>query len=386
MIGTLALAVAGLQVDGARPIDVALSSRSDVVALASRDGSVHILDAATGASHEGRRAPAKIPGAWVVAVEPEGNVVAILDRSGGVHLWSWREDEAPEVAHRLAIEPRTGEWAFGATLEFAPRGGRLLVGVAGEGASLLHRDGTPVRDDGRILRTGERLGGHFFEAPLAWSGDGTRFAALLNSGPAVFDAERGRRLGASFDVGETELRAIALDAKGQRLFVSGEAVTLIQFEVETGRRVWTSHLKPPDFGMHLFGVSSIDVSSLALSPDERLLACATSSASHAALLDARDGRHLWLGGMHGGRMGEPRLLAWSRDGKRLFHTYASGGMALVEVQINRLGGRFLGAREIVHERGAAPVFDERGLGVRITGGAVLAFDGDAGKVLWKRTL
>ena len=85
-------------------------------------------------------------------------------------------------------------------------------------------------------------------------------------------------------------------------------------------------------------------------------------------------------------MGEPRLLAWSRDGKRLFHTYASGGMALVEVQINRLGGRFLGAREIVHERGAAPVFDERGLGVRITGGAVLAFDGDAGKVLWKRTL
>ncbi|MEM1448060.1 MAG: hypothetical protein AAGI22_03060 [Planctomycetota bacterium] len=197
MIGTLALALAGLQVDGAWPIDVALSSRSDVV--------------------------------------------AILDRSGGVHLWAWRDDEAPEVARRC-------------------------------------------------------------------------FA-------------------------ETERRSATTVGASTRRSMS-----------------------------------------------ERRSCARSSSASHAALLDAGEGRHLWLGDMHGGRMGEPRLLAWSRDGERLFHTYASGVMALVEVRINRLGGRFLGAKETVHERGAAPVVTERGLGVRITGEAVLAFDGDAGKVLWKWTL
>jgi len=328
----------------------------------------------------------RIEGASGIDVDPKGERVVILDLTGRVYLWKPREQAAPVEVAKIAPSESMGKGysRFGASLRFSPSGERIAVGVHGGQVLLLDGNGAPIGGAPEILAEDERLGGIWFDAPLAWSGDGRRLAALTTDGPVLFDASSAERVDVTFDTGGIELRSIALDATGERLAVGGAALTFGSFSTSDGSRTWWGPLNCDGSLIADFGLEErLSVAGLAFSPDGRHLACSTAEHSHAAIVAASTGERVWLGEFHGGRMGEPRELLWSPSSRRLYHTFACGGMPLVRTvcDVNEAGGTTYA--ELRGERTCLPEPGFEGLGVSTDGELVLGIDLDSGEERWR---
>ncbi|MEM6674939.1 MAG: WD40 repeat domain-containing protein [Planctomycetota bacterium] len=367
--------------DKAWAVDVAAAEAADVVVIAASDGTLRMVQARTGGPCADRPEPLPHAGAWAVDVAPGGDVVAILDRDGDVHLWRWRGDDGvKQVAHVDASESGAGERGhrFGAFLAFSSTGQRLAVGVAEGGAVLLDLEGNE-------LASVESLGGTWFDAPLAWSRNGARLAALTSDGPVVMNARNGQRLDATYAFEIESPRSIALDAKGERVSVGGCPVRVQTFDAASGELLWTGEIDGESMDFPLLPSEKVSVAGIAYSPDDRRLACTTAETSYGAVLDARTGDFLGVGQWHGGRMGEPRTITWVPGEDAFFHNYASGGMPLARLEFARDGERW-SVTEEAPERAATPDAGLEGIGVHAVGYDVRAFDLVSGQKLWRLEL
>jgi WD40 repeat protein len=349
-------------------------------------GGLHFLDARSGKRVEDFPGNVRVEGASWVDVDPSGERVVTLDLSGRVKLWSPRKQASPvEVAKITPSESMgMGSWSFGAFLRFSPPGDRIAVGVHGGQVLLLDAKGAPVAEALEILAENERLGGIWFDAPLAWSGNGTRLGALTTDGPVLFDASSAERVNVMFDTNGIQLRSIALDGRGERLAVGGAALTFGSFSTADGSRTWWGRLDCAGSEIAGFGLEeSLSVAGLAFSPDGEHLACSTAESSHAAIVNASTGKKAWLGGFHGGRMGEPRELLWSPNSHRLYHTFANGGMPLVRTdrEVSETGKTVYA--ELSGERTCLPEPGFEGLGVTTDGKLVIGIDVDSAEVRWR---
>ena len=73
------------------------------------------------------------------------------------------------------------------------------------------------------------------------------------------------------------------------------------------------------------------IGAIAYAPGGRRLACSTNFEVFAVVFDLETGEQVWTSEDLGSRIGEPMLLRWSPDGRRLWSAFASGVMELSAV-------------------------------------------------------
>jgi WD40 repeat protein len=366
-------------------VRVVAADAAPVVVVLDQSGGLHVLDSRSGNREDSSLGNIRVEEANWIDVDPTGERVVTLDRSGRVLLWHPHERADPVEVGKITPSKSMGmaAWPFGAFLQFSPTGERIAVGVHGGQTLLFDGEGTPIHDSPEILAEGERLGGSWFDAPLAWSGDGRWLASLTTDGPVLFDASVGKRVDLSFDTGGVQLRSIALDVSGEHLAVGGEMLMLGSFSTADGSRTWWGPLSCEGSEIAMFGTEHLSVAGLAFSPDGEHLACSTAASSHAAIVAASTGKTEWTGAFHGGRMGEPRTLLWSPNSHRLYHTYANGGMPLFRTECEGNEAGTTTYAELPGESVCLPEQGFDGIGVTTDREFVIGIHLDSGEERWR---
>lgn len=306
------------------------------------------------------------------SLRPTGSPIAVLAFDHRLFLWTPAAERVEARAPRLVAtvpgkpERPEGGWGFGAFLAFSSTGERLLAGAGEGGAVLLDAAGVTIA-------TASSLGGSWFFAPLAWSADGTRFAAAEGTTVRVFEARTGKALDAQVPPSKERVKCVALTSNGARLAIGTDEGYIREFDLATGALRWESELVDPWLGPG----GGTRVGALGYSPDGAWLAATSEASIHGALYDPATGRQRWMGEFRGGRMGEPAGIAWAPDGRSWYLAYVWGVMPIGRVRVGD---------EVTEEsllRGSLPELGPRGLAVTVTGGQVVAFTTDPSRPTWK---
>ncbi len=322
-----------LGLDEEWPADFAISATEPIVVVAGSEGTLLALSAYDG-SELVRWSPG--PGSelqpWSVAVSPTGRTVALLSHDQRVYLWSPSSAAAPRHVATLPDGPgrEVEGWTFGSFLEFSSTGEHILVGIGEVGALLLDAEG-------RTLLTLAKLGGTMFQAPLAWSRDGRRFAAAVGTNVQVYDAATTAPLDVTLPQTRETVQSLALDATGSRLAVGTLGATVLELDLATGALRWQASYSD-ELARRGSLYTHMGIQMLAYSPDGDWLAATTGSEVRGLVIEADSGRLHWLSEFHGARIGgEPAAIDWDLYSRDWTFGHVSGVMPLHRVQIR--GGR-----------------------------------------------
>lgn len=372
-----------------KPVSVAFSPNGAVLAAGFKDGTVRLLDVATGgvvAELSGHRL-----GVRSVAFSPDGTTVASGSEDGTVKLW--------DAARRVALKTLSGHTGVVTSVSFRTDGKAVVSGsygdvrvwdvatglvtatLTGGNTSLfssisLSPDGSTIASgstkDGEILlwdvytRNAVNLGDHEeVGRSVSFSPNGKTLATSSSRGSAkLWDAKTGRLL-RSFGLRDFGIRVVAISPDGFTLAAGSSDNSVSLFNVVSGEQI--GYVKPNGKGQMLSlafspdgetlaagqpnGVTLWDVAggsdasprvisdliyditwiwSLAYSPDGKVIAAGDGSGK-ATLLDASSLTHIATLGTH--NSGEVKGLSFSPDGRTLAvaHGNVQEGIALWDV-------------------------------------------------------
>jgi WD40 repeat protein len=224
--------------------------------------------------------------------------VRIWDLKTGKVLRSWKP-------------PKTTGWAYLHTVAFSPDGKRLAVAAAAYECELFVHD----TETGKLIWQKRTLGASHI--CLAFSPDGKRlvctgdFSDRKNHDLNVFRAEDGK-LERGFYSPKTpalsEEVPITFAPDGKTVVANSAAGRVTLWDIETGKAQPEVHIDP----------EHLEISSLAMSPDGKVLAVGTRKSLF--LFDLKDGKRLRVlserkKALVDWRKGEPLLIRFSPDGK-----------------------------------------------------------------------
>lgn len=359
----------------------ALALDAPVVATLSARGNVSILDAKTGAVHEKFERSISVKSPSELAISPRGDLIAVLDTAARVHLVDWASDEPALVLDLMPEgEARGKRGRFADRVEFAPQGERLVASSRESGAVLFDRSGNE-------LARCERLGGAWFDAPWAWSGNGERLAILSADGVRLLEGSSGDLIDVEFELGSLSARAVDLDHGGERIAVGGKSHTLWLFD-DRGVELWRRVIKFPSDPFLDLNAAKKSLARVEFSPNEQMIAVTTASSSAAAIVATEDGGQFAEGLFRGGRMGEPRGITWSEDSTRIYHAFISGALGVFSIEVERKEGELVAAPEKPFEvepgHASLPTRGWNGHGLQLTQRKLVLLDLRTGKSVWKR--
>ncbi len=296
-------------------------------------------------------------GCYGLAISPDGQHLAALDRDRRVTLWDLTKGELiREVA-------RTRELTSGnKPLTFDPNGRKLAV---------LMGFRKPV--ECFEVPTGKRLFAikcsefPYFENGPAFSRDGRYLSAAGWTG--VWDAETGKEVWRTPKINRDADRAVGflkIDDQSTVLVAGGDSRYLRFWDFKTGREI---HPQPGHRGR-------LGVNSVALSPDGRLIGSCSSGDCRVRVRDAQTGELLHE--MYPADM--PGSVTWSPDGRHLYSTGSTSGFGRGGSYFH-IWNPLTGEEEArVQVNGGHPVCSPDGKTVALSGGeSILLVDADTGQ-------
>ena len=311
-----------IDTDGSEPSDVAFDATGNLLGITSEDGSVRVVDPATGITlhtlprGDGSRAAGpsfSADGSLFAAAWPE-------EAGGLVRVLSLRTSDVREVRSLPGAQATS----------FAPEGTRLAVAMSDEAASRV----IDVETGETVLRLAGHTPGSFGVSGVAWSPDGRAIATSADDGSArVFDAATGTQ---------------RIVIPGHGAFVSAvdwspDSVRLATSSSDGTARIW-SLLEggPRELATLSAQYTRKGVTDISFSPDGTRLVTAERSRSSAII---------WNVGLDGGaEVGNLPSVAFhynaarfSQEGRYLFTTGAGGSVEVWNARtlapVRTLGGR-----------------------------------------------
>jgi WD40 repeat protein len=250
--------------DGSGSVNsVAFSPRGDTVAGGGSDGTVLLWNRSTA-----RGTPLRNPAAGPVrsvAFSPDGRTLAAAG-AGGVVLWD-------VVDHRQLGPPLRAAAGFLYSAAFSPDG-RTIAATDSNGTVVMWNAATHHR----LARVLTGAGG--FDS-LAFSPDG-RYLAAGGAGPTtLWELGRGRPPGERLSIRQGTVYSVAFSPRGHMLAAGGADRTVALWTYPPSRR---------------YGVPLVDsakpVKSVAVSPDDRLIASTGGPGGSVVLTDPVAGRRV----------------------------------------------------------------------------------------------
>lgn len=234
-----------------------------------------------------------------IAFNPSGELLALGDTSGLIHLWDWQNEELIGEFENLSGSP--------AGLAFSSDGSLLAAGAVDSGSSLIIT---------WQVETGELIGRAAFEGEelfgLGFSRSGTTVACAMGTHVAVWDPESSEApLSLNPIPGVEDYTALDYSPDGSYLAAGGEN-GLVVWDAETYGV--TSQPLPGQ-------TSSIHIQSLEFSPDSEMIA-AGSPNQQVSLWDPISGRQIGpqLEGKSRQSTDAPYMVSFSADGNTLVST------------------------------------------------------------------
>jgi eukaryotic-like serine/threonine-protein kinase len=254
-----------------------------------------------------------------VAVSPEGELLALADRSGSVTLW--------DIAARkqVATLPEAGQPK--GPLAFSPHA-RLLASTG--------RDGVVKLWDARTLTEVAQLRHGGVLSSLAFSADGRRLATYTEGGRvSLWDVPTANLItNLPAPLGDDLAGRIVVSADGRLLAYGGYASNLRLVDTTTGEEK-----------LNVAAHQDLGITALAISPDDSFLAVGTGYAhTTIGLWDVKTGSQVACLTNHTGWVWD---LAFSPDGKTLASASADQTIRLWDVRLKQPAAVLRGCRSEV---------------------------------------
>lgn len=350
-------------------IECEIANRAGLIVLGDAAGYLRSLNQQTGELIS--KSPNLGSSVWELTVDPEGQYAFALTWSGELHRWKLTGNE--RVKKWRALPEHLGDrefgWPFGALLEFAPQGKRLLVAGRRRGAALMDASGEKIKTwDGSF--------GGYFGVQMAWSFDGGICAGIRDGRVLYFSGETGEELAPL--VPQTEASySISFGPRGERMAIGFAEGRLEVWSLTQAELLYEAHcIDPLDM--------QDPVRVIRFSPNGERIAFSTADSIFLQVVETESGRELWNSGHCGGRMGEIAEISWSPDSDSLWHSYDGGVMWLYHVVIGDLIDEAQTGRGLGVGRARPPFISNTGKAVFSYFKGFALADSASAQVLWCR--
>ncbi len=215
------------------PTTLALSPSGKVVAVATSDGTIRLLNLQTG--EEIRKHKATEGDIDSIEFSPNGKLIAMASRHG-VKLWNFESDDEPMKLDGL---PRGGQ-----VVRFSPSGTILAAASDGDTAARLYNV-----ESGKLLRQLRGNSKSYYREGFCFSRDGQQIFIPANAANSVeiFDVNSGE-LERSLDTGGIAPRGVAISSDSRYLACIGSRTAILVWNLQTDERIseqFVGHQEPP---------------------------------------------------------------------------------------------------------------------------------------------